>query len=246
MLKLFDGGGEVGALMRDKDWSATLARAARHLAAEPANHRPHHADVALRDVDGLGPRPHVLLQRRLRAMTLGAKHPWALGRPTREVWAEIWDAASARASSTFWTAATRRGTKRCCSSSSATAIPRRPTTRSRTARCPTIEGNVCGQFLRRHRGDRARHRRAAAGARCARWPPAWPRRRPTATCSPPSRAGDCRGAARPAVRADLSCSTRRASRRSWSRASGIAEAHPSARRVDRRSTRPAGSGRSRR
>ena len=24
------------------------------------------------------------------AMTLGAKHPWALGRPSREVWAEIW------------------------------------------------------------------------------------------------------------------------------------------------------------
>ena len=23
-------------------------------------------------------------------MTLGAKHPWALGRPSREVWAEIW------------------------------------------------------------------------------------------------------------------------------------------------------------
>jgi signal transduction histidine kinase len=26
-----------------------------------------------------------------RVMTLGAKHPWALGRPAREVWAEIWD-----------------------------------------------------------------------------------------------------------------------------------------------------------
>lgn len=25
-----------------------------------------------------------------RAQTLGAKHPWALGRPSREVWAEIW------------------------------------------------------------------------------------------------------------------------------------------------------------
>jgi signal transduction histidine kinase/ActR/RegA family two-component response regulator len=26
-----------------------------------------------------------------RVMTLGAKHPWALGRPAREVWAEIWE-----------------------------------------------------------------------------------------------------------------------------------------------------------
>ena len=26
-----------------------------------------------------------------REQTLGQRHPWALGKPTREVWAEIWD-----------------------------------------------------------------------------------------------------------------------------------------------------------
>src|ERR1700756_4635057 len=29
-------------------------------------------------------------------MTLGPKHPWALGRPAREVWSEIWDAIGSR------------------------------------------------------------------------------------------------------------------------------------------------------
>jgi PAS domain S-box-containing protein len=28
--------------------------------------------------------------------TLGRKHPWALGKPAREVWSEVWDAASSR------------------------------------------------------------------------------------------------------------------------------------------------------
>ena len=33
------------------------------------------------------------------AMTLGPKHPWALGRPAREVWSEIWDEVGPRARS---------------------------------------------------------------------------------------------------------------------------------------------------
>jgi PAS domain S-box-containing protein len=32
-----------------------------------------------------------------RNETLGAKHPWALGKPAREVWAEVWQAAGPRA-----------------------------------------------------------------------------------------------------------------------------------------------------
>ena len=38
-----------------------------------------------------GPDLIVVLQRRLQRDTLQAKHPWALGRPADEVWAEIWD-----------------------------------------------------------------------------------------------------------------------------------------------------------
>lgn len=33
--------------------------------------------------------------------TLGAKHPWALGRPAREVWAEVWDAIVSRSKLVF-------------------------------------------------------------------------------------------------------------------------------------------------
>ena len=67
------------------------ARAAGDLAAEPADRGPDRAHVAVLDVDGLGPGPHVLLQRRLPPRHPRRKYPWALGRPRREVWAEIWD-----------------------------------------------------------------------------------------------------------------------------------------------------------
>ena len=58
---------------------------------------------------------------------LGDKHPWALGRPAREVWAEIW-ADIGRASSGAAHRRRRPGTRRCCCSSSAAASARRPTT----------------------------------------------------------------------------------------------------------------------
>ena len=48
------------------------------------------AHLALLDVDGVGPGADVLLQRRLPARHARQKYPWALGRPAREVWAEIW------------------------------------------------------------------------------------------------------------------------------------------------------------
>jgi len=39
---------------------------------------------------GWGPELTFLYNDAYAVMTLGAKHPWALGRPSREVWAEIW------------------------------------------------------------------------------------------------------------------------------------------------------------
>ena len=39
---------------------------------------------------GWGPNLAFLYNDAYKAMTLGAKHPWALGRPSRDVWAEIW------------------------------------------------------------------------------------------------------------------------------------------------------------
>ena len=39
---------------------------------------------------GFGPDLTFLYNDAYGRMTLGAKHPWALGRPAQEVWAEIW------------------------------------------------------------------------------------------------------------------------------------------------------------
>src|SRR6187397_1501561 len=88
---LFENGGEVGALMRQMDWDAT-----------PLG-RPAHWPRALRTVVsimltsryamwiGWGPQLTFLYNDSYARMTLGPKHPWALGRPTREVWSEIWE-----------------------------------------------------------------------------------------------------------------------------------------------------------
>jgi signal transduction histidine kinase len=54
-------------------------------------------------VDGVGPRADDVLQRRLPPDTLRTKHPWALGRPAREVWAEIWDDIGPRIASVLET-----------------------------------------------------------------------------------------------------------------------------------------------
>jgi PAS domain S-box-containing protein len=84
------GGGEMGALIRACDWSSTPLG--------PVGSWP----AALRTVVGLlrdsrypmfvfwGPE-RVKLYNDAYAPILGAKHPWALGRPGPEVWPEIWD-----------------------------------------------------------------------------------------------------------------------------------------------------------
>ena len=68
-------------------------------------------------------------------MTLGAKHPWALGRPaSRGVGGDLGRHRSAHRV-TCSRPARRPGTKACCCFSSGAASARRPTTPSRTARC---------------------------------------------------------------------------------------------------------------
>jgi hypothetical protein len=90
MFTLFEGGGEVGALMRDKDWSAS--------SLGPPEQWPQSLRTVVRIVLtsryamwlGWGPDLAFLYNDAYAHMTLGAKHPWALGRPASEVWAEIW------------------------------------------------------------------------------------------------------------------------------------------------------------
>ncbi|WP_409333027.1 ATP-binding protein [Trujillonella humicola] len=87
---LFAGGGDVGAAMAERDWSQTPL-------GPPENWPP-----ALRNTvrilltsrfamwAGWGPELAFLYNDAYRHDTLQAKHPWALGRPASEVWAEIW------------------------------------------------------------------------------------------------------------------------------------------------------------
>ena len=88
--ELFPGPTELAALMRGKDWSAT--------SLGPPGGWPHSLKTIVRVLltsrfamwMGWGPELTFFYNDAYAAMTLGAKHPWALGRPSREVWAEIW------------------------------------------------------------------------------------------------------------------------------------------------------------
>jgi signal transduction histidine kinase len=92
---LFSGTGELATLMRAKDWSTTPL-------GPPASW-----DRSLRTVVrimltsryamwmGWGPELTFFYNDAYRP-TLGAKHPWALGQPAHQVWAEIWPAIGPR------------------------------------------------------------------------------------------------------------------------------------------------------
>jgi hypothetical protein len=90
-------GGEMAALIAAKDWTATP------LGAQHA--WPQSVQTVLRILVtsryamwlGWGPELTFFYNDAYARMTLGAKHPWALGRPAREVWAEIWNDIGPRA-----------------------------------------------------------------------------------------------------------------------------------------------------
>jgi signal transduction histidine kinase/DNA-binding response OmpR family regulator len=87
---LFAGDSEMALLMRRFDWSRTPLG--------PSATWPHSLRAAVRIILtsrfamwlGWGPELTFFYNDAYATMTLGAKHPWALGRPAREVWAEIW------------------------------------------------------------------------------------------------------------------------------------------------------------
>src|SRR5262245_42345060 len=92
----FEVGGEVGALMRQHDWSRTPLG--------PPQAWPQSLRTIVRVMLttrysmwlGWGPDLTFLYNDSYARDTLGAKHPWAFGRPAREVWAEVWEEAEAR------------------------------------------------------------------------------------------------------------------------------------------------------
>jgi len=88
-LSFLAGGGEMGARIRVYDWGATPLG--------PADGWPHSLRTAVRIMltsrqpiwIGWGPQLIYLYNDAYQSI-IGGKHPWALGRPTAEVWREIW------------------------------------------------------------------------------------------------------------------------------------------------------------
>lgn len=87
---IFAGGGEMGALMHAHDWSTS-----------PIGY-PDTWPQALRSaVSMILPSKHIMfvawgpelafLYNDAYRPVFGKKHPWALGRPFREIWSEVWD-----------------------------------------------------------------------------------------------------------------------------------------------------------
>jgi signal transduction histidine kinase/DNA-binding response OmpR family regulator len=96
-------GGEMAALINGRDWSrAPLG---------PRDAWPRSLQTALRILVtsryamwlGWGAELTFFYNDAYAAMTLGAKHPWALGRPASEVWAEIWPDIGPRAATVMRT-----------------------------------------------------------------------------------------------------------------------------------------------
>jgi PAS domain S-box-containing protein len=96
---LFSGGGELGHLMRVHDWAATDVG--------PVAGWPQSLKIAVRILLGSryamwlgwGPDFTFFYNDAYARMSLGPKHPWALGRTAREVWSEIWTDIGPRAES---------------------------------------------------------------------------------------------------------------------------------------------------
>src|SRR3569832_2616097 len=88
-------GGELGALMRDYDWSTSPLG--------PPAHWPQSLKIAVRIM--LSSRypmcvwwgeERITLKNDAYVSVIGQRHPWALGRPAREVRYEIWDLVGAQ------------------------------------------------------------------------------------------------------------------------------------------------------
>ena len=84
-------GGELGRLIQEFDWSSTPLG--------PMEEWPASLKTMVRVLEtsrfamwmGWGEELTFFYNDAYAKMTLGKKHPWALGKPSKQVWAEIWD-----------------------------------------------------------------------------------------------------------------------------------------------------------
>ncbi len=102
-IALLAGGGEMGERTRSFDWSKTPVG--------PVNDWPQALKTVVRVMLdsryamwlGWGPEFTFFYNDAYAAMTLGPKHPWALGRAASQVWSEIWADIGPRADSVIRT-----------------------------------------------------------------------------------------------------------------------------------------------
>ncbi len=84
------GGGEMAALMREKDWSQTLLGPVENWSQQLRTVLSLCLNSRFPMVIWWG-KESVLLYNNAWRPILGTKHPQSLGKPGQEVWAEIWD-----------------------------------------------------------------------------------------------------------------------------------------------------------
>ncbi|MBB3086377.1 SpoIIE family protein phosphatase [Geodermatophilus sabuli] len=87
---IFSGGGEVGRAMADRDWTQTPLGPPRGWPSELRNVVRIMLTSRFPMWAAWGSELTFFYNDAYRRDTLRAKHPWALGRPASEVWAEIW------------------------------------------------------------------------------------------------------------------------------------------------------------
>ncbi|WP_091948680.1 SpoIIE family protein phosphatase [Trujillonella endophytica] len=86
----FAGGGDLGAAMAERDWSDTPLGAPGTWPASLRNTVRIVLTSRFSMWAAWGPELTAFYNDAYRRDTLQAKHPWALGRPAHEMWAEIW------------------------------------------------------------------------------------------------------------------------------------------------------------
>jgi PAS domain S-box-containing protein len=97
--RIFPGDGEMSRRVREFDWSSSSLGAIEDWPTSLQTIVRVMLDSRYAMWLGWGPNLTFFYNDAYATMTLGPKHPWALGKPAREVWSEIWNDIGPRAAS---------------------------------------------------------------------------------------------------------------------------------------------------